>query len=127
MEPMIEKAKNAAEKVMGHRFRHGCVIEKNGKVISTGFNKKVNHPILLSFGYKNKWPHAESDAILRAWKMNKSLKGAHLLVVRKSKNKLSNSKPCSCCLKFMIAAGISEVSYSTTSGTIEKKMIKKNG
>ena len=94
MNSMVEKAENAAEKVMGHRFRHGCVIEKNGKVISTGFNKKVNHPILLSFGYKNK---------------------------------LSNSKPCSCCLKFMIAAGISEVSYSTKSGTIEKKTIGKNG
>lgn len=91
------------------QYKHGCVLEAGGRIISTGVNaSKIKHPKF------NKWStHAETAAILAA---GDSAKGCNLYVVRVSTTKytIGNSKPCAYCQLVIQSAGIKKVFYSIT-------------
>lgn len=100
--------------------RHGCVITKNGKIISTGYNtnfhcKKNGH-----------WSiHAEVAAIMSCNPLY--LKNATLYVLRlgyeNSPNELMSSTPCKNCEKVIRKYKIKNIFYSTSKNNIIVKKI----
>jgi deoxycytidylate deaminase len=113
---IVKIAIKEAEK-SNFKHRHGCVIFKNSKIISTGFNE-IRHCWKLDRKYK-KWVnslHAEQKAIIFS---ETSLRRCSLLVVRiNKKGNLVNSKPCKLCIGFITDVGISKVYYSDCFGSI---------
>ena len=114
---IVDRAVSAAKNTSFHRYRHGCVIFKGDRIISTGHNKKIASTRVARFGYRNCWLHAEADAILKA--NTRDLRGASLLVVRIGKTKLCNSRPCRHCMALIEEIGIKNVYYSTKRGDIK--------
>lgn len=115
---IIEKAIEQAEKVSNRRFAHGCVVFRDNQIISVGYNMNRLVPRLYEYGYtRNCKHHAETHALLKA--NPDELVGSSLIVVRKGKTKLCNSKPCASCMSLIIESGIDTIHYSTTSGDIE--------
>lgn len=99
----IEMAREEALKACHTKFRHGCVLIKNGKVIGTGKNKDT---------HRIKWrtEHAE-EAVIRA--NPKECFGATLIVIRiKADCTYGLSKPCSRCQKIIEKYGIATTYYS---------------
>jgi deoxycytidylate deaminase len=118
---IIDEAVKQSEKAVsqGHRYHHGSVIWKKNRIISKGYNKKRCVPTLTKYGYEPYfYPHSETDAILKADRDD--LNGSSLLVIRKCKTKLGNSKPCSFCVRMVCECGIKKVFYSDTNGDIQE-------
>lgn len=106
-----------SRRAIGYRFRHGCVIYGKEGVVAKGHNKQKYHPQLRRYGYtRNCWLHAESDALLKCG--GTDLRKSTLLVVRKSKTKYSNSRPCPCCMAMIRERMIRRVIYTDTLGGI---------
>jgi deoxycytidylate deaminase len=104
---MIEHAKKASEKGYG-RFQLGAAIyDKKGRLISIGWNKQKTHPKYGSFIFNR--IHAEGDALIKALKKTRNLKGAYIVVYRRRGN---NAKPCHCCESMLRQAGIAKVYYT---------------
>ena len=100
---LIRASNNSSSK----RFKMSCVItDKRGNVISVGWNKYKTHPTLGggNFGYI----HAECDALLKAFKVNKV---AYRAIVYRRNHNLS--KPCTSCMEKLTRYGIKEVIYSS--------------
>ncbi len=93
--------------------RHGCVVLRNGKVISTGFNYprlRIINKTRLSCS-----THAEMSAILSL----KNKKANSILVIRINKDgQLCDSKPCQYCFNFIENSGIKKIYYSNEYGNI---------
>jgi deoxycytidylate deaminase len=104
---IVEDAKKASEN-SDARFQLGAAIySKKGKLISVGWNKSKTHPKYGSFIYNT--IHAEGDALIKALRTKKSLKGAYIVVYRTRGNL---AKPCPCCQTMLREAGISKVYYT---------------
>lgn len=92
--------------------RVGCVIFKQKKIISKGYNTSQKSVKRLHPRFQ-RWPHsihAEVDAIIKA---KKNLKGCSLLVIRINNNsQFRMSKPCSNCSKYIEYVGIKNIFYS---------------
>lgn len=108
-------------KKSNHKHRHGCVVFKGSKIISTGFNE-IRYCWKLDKKYK-KWVnslHAEQKTIIFS---EASLKRCSILVVRINKNnEMLNSKPCRICMGMIKDVGISKIYYSDCDGNIQKIM-----
>ena len=75
------------------RMKHGSVIVKGGRVISTGVNKERSHPRIVSSEHIKDHcsVHAEVDAIKKA----KDVSGATIYVARVNRRgEDRDSKPC---------------------------------
>jgi len=104
---MIEHAKKAARNGHG-KFRLGAAIyDKKGKLISVGWNKPKTHPKYGSHLFNK--IHAEGDALIKALRKTKTLKGAYIVVYRHRGNM---AKPCPCCENMLREAGIERVYYT---------------
>lgn len=90
-----------------HKYRHGAIIFKGGRVLAKGFNRNKTSPTWGS-GYKGKI-HAESDAIRRAVTAGTDIKGATLIVVRLDDGP---SKPCYKCMELIEKFGIKDVVHT---------------
>ena len=99
--------------------RHGCIIFKGNRIISTGHNE-IRHCNKLESRY-TRWKnslHAESRTILFC---EVNLLRCSILVVRLNhKGNLVNSKPCQFCLELIQDVGIKNIYYSDYSGNIIK-------
>lgn len=89
-----------------HKYRHGAIIIKGGRVLAKGFNRDKTSPTWGS-GYKGKI-HAESDAIRRAVTQGVRIRGATMIVVRLDDGP---SKPCYKCMELIEKFGL-EVIHS---------------
>jgi deoxycytidylate deaminase len=117
------------------KFKHGCVITKNSKVVTYGFNQgsrtKMNNKIRTCI-------HAEIDA---AHKLIKILKKKHgrnysrqlkkhtIWVVRCPNYKheeieFVESKPCYYCTKDLIEMGFEKIAYSNSKNEIVQDKLK---
>ncbi len=92
------------------RKQVGCLIVKNGQIISDGYNGTPhgfdnNCEISTRFGLETKPEvlHAETNAISKLAKSNQSSEGATIYITL---------CPCFDCAKLMIQAGVSRVVYS---------------
>jgi len=100
----------------------GCVIVKDGRIISTGYNGSVSghdhcddvgH--LMNKGHCARTIHAEQNALLQCAKHGISCNGAIMYVTH---------TPCHICTKLMLQAGISEVVYSESYREEENMFLK---
>jgi len=92
-------------------MKHGSVIVKGGRVISTGINKERSHPRIVSAEHIKKHcsVHAEIDAIKKA----KNVSGATIYVARINKRgQQRDSRPCSSCLESIRRNGIKKIVYT---------------
>lgn len=82
------------------RTRHGAVVVHDGKIIGSGFNINLTHPMIKVYN-EHKTLHAEMVAIMRV-KHKKLLKDSAIYVARISPTgKKMLSKPCSTCMKLI--------------------------
>jgi len=99
--------------------RHGCIIFKGSRIISTGYNE-IRYCSRLN-KKDTRWEsslHAECKTILYT---EQDIKRCSILVVRLNNyNQLMYSKPCPLCMNLIKKVGIKNVYYSTSLGTIER-------
>lgn len=108
---MMRLANKQAKQALFERHRHGAVVVKGGRVLSTGFNeirytKELRRPTL----------HAEEAAILKLLKQRRmnDLIGSEIYVSRvKPNGSCGLSKPCANCLNLIRSVGIKRVYYTT--------------
>ena len=95
-----------------HRFKHGAILVKGGRVISRATNKSRVHDAWVKFQEReNCGVHAEVAALSR---VGNQAKGAVMYVARVRPQGVSaNSKPCPHCHKALVDAGVSKVIYTT--------------
>lgn len=92
------------------RMRHGAVVVKGGRVLSTGVNKLKNHPLNVSEEHIKKCSvHAEVDAVKKA----SNPRGATVYVARINKRGDEMlSRPCNKCYEYLIQSGIKKIIYT---------------
>lgn len=97
------------------RTRHGCVVVHGGKIIGSGFNINLKHPMIKQFN-ELKTLHAEMIAIMRV-KNKRLLKDSALFVTRISpKGKSIMSKPCCICMNVIKSFGVKDIYYTNEDG-----------
>lgn len=116
-ENILKTAIKQAKKNTQSKFKHGCVIYDHRGIISIGFNRR--HPSSKCYN-GCRTLHAEVDAIKRA---RVRLKGATMIVIRTSKTKLSNSKPCEKCMEVIKKSKIKIIYYSDEDGYLRWMMV----
>lgn len=101
--------------------KHGALLIRNGKVISSGVNNEENH--------------AEKSAIMKIYrnvygvkrvrtgrkyekKVARTLRKCSIVII---KHTMNNSKPCLHCLEILKKCGIRKVYYSCNQKLIEEK------
>jgi deoxycytidylate deaminase len=92
-------------------MKHGSVIVKGGRVISTGVNKERSHPRIVSSEHIKDHcsVHAEIDAIKKARDVN----GATIYIARVNKRgEARDSRPCKRCFEVIKSNGIKKVIYT---------------
>lgn len=94
-------------------MKHGSVIVKGGRVISTGINKERSHPRIVSSEHIKDHcsVHAEVDAIKKA----KDVSGATIYVARVNRRgEARDSRPCKRCYEVIRKNGIKKIVYTTS-------------
>lgn len=89
-----------------HRLHVGCVITKNNRVISTGYNGHipgVPHNSLIRNGHEQLTIHAEINTICNSAKLGMSLNNSKAYITH---------HPCINCTKALIASGVTEIFYA---------------
>lgn len=95
------------------RMKHGSVIVKGGRVLSTGYNKERNHPTKVSKEHikTDCSVHAEIDAIKKA----KDVNGSTIYIARVNRRgQARDSRPCDRCYDSIISNGIKKIVYTTS-------------
>lgn len=109
---MIKKALKEANKGKGN-YRIGAVItDKQGKVLSKGYNVYRTHPKQSFWAKKANQPvkeflHAEIAALVKCKKTPFAI-----YIARKTKTGVGLAKPCSICQLAINHSGIKEVYYT---------------
>jgi pyrimidine deaminase RibD-like protein len=99
----VQIACEQAKKSAHSKFHHGCVLIKNGKVISTGYNRD-------SFRGRPS-EHAEESALRNV--RDKDARGATMVVIRlKADNSFGNILPCNRCMRIICKRGVYRIFYS---------------
>ncbi len=109
-EHYIRRATACALKSTLKTHRHGCVIVKDGEIISEGYN----HNFIYLYHLHS--VHAEVDALSKLKHDRKFMSQCDMYVVRIGTDNMGNplklSKPCQSCTKAIIKSGLRRVYYS---------------
>jgi dCMP deaminase len=106
----MELAEKIAERSTCDRAHVGCILVKDNRIISSGYNgslrgqehcDQIGH--LMIDNHCVKTVHAESNAIAQAAKYGNSIDGATCYCTH---------LPCLNCLKLLISSGISKIYYN---------------
>lgn len=97
-----------------------AILDKKGNLVSLGRNSRKTHPIMMNEGYREEqiYIHAEADAIIRALRIDKDLRGYHMAVLRVKKDSpggkwiVGCAKPCKGCMNLIGSVGIESVEWS---------------
>ena len=87
------------------RLKVGCVIVKNNRLISMGYNgflAGTDHKSIVRWGHEQATIHAEINAITDAAKRGVSIDGAEVYITH---------YPCLNCFKALASSGISKIYY----------------
>lgn len=87
------------------RLKVGCVIVRDKRVISSGYNgypAGTPHESIMRDGHEINTIHAEQNAIADAARRGTSIEGAKMFV---------SHFPCIHCTKFAISSGVKEIYY----------------
>jgi dCMP deaminase len=88
------------------RLHVGCVIVKDNRIVSTGYNghlPNTEHSSIIQDGHEQMTVHAETNAVTDAAKRGISLSGTIAYVTH---------LPCIVCAKILIASGIKHIIFS---------------
>lgn len=89
------------------RYKHGCVVVSNGRVVAAATNKKIGDPYTH---WRRSYVHAEAAAIIAA---GTKANGATVYVARiSSDGTVTLSKPCKRCDGYMERFGVSRVVWT---------------
>lgn len=114
MKRLLKKSKEVAL-LSKHRYKHGAIIFKQGKILSTGHNRTERG----FSGFPDYWQgslHAEVAAIINA---RTDVRGCSIMVARHNSG---NSKPCRACLAAIKAAGIKKLFYTENGELVKGKL-----
>lgn len=100
-----------AAKASKARQRHGCVVVKNGNILSVGFNIDINHPTKLSEEHVKSGAsvHAEMRALSRVADPSNTV--VYVARINK-KGSLMYSRPCTRCEDQLDSYGIKRVVHT---------------
>lgn len=97
-------------------FKHGAISFNRGKPVGKGFNNtEIHGGLARNYGYFG-GRHAEVQALQNVQKADTLL----IVRIRRGDKKLSMSRPCDKCLKYLRDKGVKKVWFSNWSGEIEK-------
>lgn len=104
-ETMMQIAEAVARRGTCNRLYVGCVIARNSRAITTGYNGRPSH--MAHCAHEDELPcleavHAEANAIVFAARHGTAIEGAELY---------STHQPCLACSQLIINAGIIKVTY----------------
>jgi deoxycytidylate deaminase len=111
----------------GRRPYHFAFIFKKGLLVSFGVNSYQQCPKILKLGRRfnirkyaeYQYPHAETDAISKAWGKIHLDNSCAMTIIRLNRHgKLQDSKPCLDCQAILDSLGINKVWWSTKYGKI---------
>ena len=88
-----------------HRLHVGCVLVKENRIISTGYNGFLpggTHTSIVSDGHEQATVHAEQNCISDCAKRGVSTEGAQAYITH---------FPCINCFKVLVAAGVKDIYY----------------
>jgi len=89
------------------RHKHGCVVVRNGKIVSTSTNKKIGDP---KTAWRVSHVHAEFAAITAAGNL---AVGSNVYVARiAADGSPAPSKPCKKCESILLRSGVSRVVWT---------------
>lgn len=102
-------------KTSTYSYRHGAVITKGGRLLSSGVNSERNDPRMFAeFSKENLSEHAEMAALRQ---LGGEARGAKIYVSRwmwkQGEDKTGLSRPCNNCYQALVKAGIKEIIYTT--------------
>lgn len=96
------------------RMRHGAIVTKGGRILSSGVNTHRNNPALFDNPNEHS-AHFTYHAEIRAIKplSEDALRGATIYVARVFRSGMPGlSRPCTPCYMELIAKGIKKVVYT---------------
>ena len=94
-----------AERSPCHRLQVGCVLVKNNRIISQGYNgflPGAQHTSIVRNNHEQATIHAEQNAICDCAKRGVSCEGATAYITH---------YPCIICTRLLLAAGIKNIKY----------------
>ena len=97
-----------------HSFRHGALVVKDGKILSSGNNKYKANQMKISTRNHRCSIHAE-EAALKQCDKNSCYNGT-VYVARLASYGRADSKPCLRCQKILKSFGICKAVYTTPEG-----------
>ena len=94
-----------AERSSCHRLHVGCLLVKNNRIISQGYNGHLpgcKHESIVRNNHEQATVHAEQNAICDCAKRGVSCEGATAYVTH---------YPCIICCRLLLASGIKQIKY----------------
>tara|TARA_B100000900_G_scaffold164946_1_gene140022 strand:+ start:786 stop:1196 length:411 start_codon:yes stop_codon:yes gene_type:complete len=94
-----------AERSSCHRLHVGCLLVKNNRIISQGYNGHLpgcKHESIIRNNHEQATVHAEQNAICDCAKRGVSCEGATAYVTH---------YPCIICCRLLLASGIKQIRY----------------
>ena len=94
-----------AERSSCHRLHVGCLLVKNNRIISQGYNGHLpgcKHESIVRNNHEQSTVHAEQNAICDCAKRGVSCEGATAYVTH---------YPCIICCRLLLASGIKQIKY----------------
>lgn len=108
----LSKAREQSLKSQVSKAKIGSVLIRNGKIISTGYNK-IRGASAID-GKFSRWAeslHSEVDCLKKV--MFNNIKGSTLIVYREKKSgEIANCKPCDYCMAFIQFLKIKRIVYT---------------
>ena len=101
----LQAAETYAQLSSARRMKVGCVIVKDNRIISQGYNGYLPgypHESIMENGHEIGTIHAEQNAIVDCAKRGVSCDGATIYITH---------YPCFNCMKFICASGIKKIFY----------------
>lgn len=117
---MIEQAIQLAHESTDFQHRIGCVVlDKKGRVISSGYNMRKTHPLQYKharhYNEEAIFLHAEIAALVKCRREPHAILVGRIL----RSGDVALAKPCPICMSAIEEAGIKEIQYTTNDGTVE--------
>lgn len=98
----------ASSRSQCHRLRVGCVLVKDNRVVSMGYNgflPGAPHDSVVRDGHEQATVHAEQNAIADAARRGVSIGGSTAYITH---------YPCLNCAKLLVASGVVHIKYHST-------------
>ena len=106
MNKYLQKALEIA-KTSKCRYKHGCVVVNNGRIVSVATNKKVGDP---ETHWRKAHVHAEAAALIAA---GSKAYGSTVYVARAAADgSPADSKPCKKCDRYLERFGVAQVRWT---------------